>query len=105
MANKVIKVISANGVFFETGEVDVRKRRDEDGNVHEEITKITRKFGYKETVRGVPEHIALRLEDAHVAVIIGDDETEGKVEAQAVTKPPKPAKGNGPAPSVDDLTS
>lgn len=103
MANKVIKVISENGVFFETGEVDVRKRKDEDGNVSEEITRLTRKYRFKETVRGVPEGIALRLEDARVAIIVGDDEDDRP--AGSVAKPPKPAKGSGPAPSVDDLTS
>lgn len=102
MGKKVIKVIVDTGVWFETGEVDVREGFTAEGRAFREETKLTKKYRYREVVRGVDEALALRLEDAHVVVIIGDDEDEKKAPAQ-VAKPDKPARG-GVAPSVDDLT-
>ena len=97
---KVVKVISDAGVFFETGEVVTDIHKSEGGVEREVKTRLTKKFGYRDVVRGVDDATAMRLEVAHVVVIIGDDADYDT--PAAVTNPDTPA--TGPAPSVDELT-
>lgn len=100
----VVKVMVHTGVWFDTDKVDVRKRKDEEGNTFEERTVITKKYPFRAVVRGVDEGTALRLEEAGLVAILGPDEDESEKAPVAVSKPNAP-KAKGPAPSVDDLTT
>jgi hypothetical protein len=97
---KVIKVTSETGVWFETGEVISEDFITEKGREITEVTKVTKKFPWGATVRGVDDAVAERLEARRLVVIIGEDEDAAA--PSQVKAPAKPAKG--PAPSVDELT-